>query len=600
MASNQPPEPAGASPVSATHMSSNMQNYPNPFFDLATLELPNNIKELLRYARYYFYAEPLVHTTCRKMAEYPITDLIIQGDEEAEEQWEDVYEQLEMKSFLIQVSLDYHAYGNCFITPHFPKKRELKCQETGDSWDFTQFEEIRFRNEHFVAECPKCEKEHPMDSVEYKDQRVKKINLLRWDPLNMEIVYNEITGEKTFYYDIPNEERNRIREGDTDYLSGVPTEFIQAAYEDNKVKVNPDMIYHLHRETLAQRGDGWGRPLCYPVMKYLYYLSVLRKSQEVIANERAVPKRFLYPESQGQSNPFIDQNLGKWRSEVEKALEQWKNDPGFVKTFPFPVGEGAIGGDAKSLLLTPEINNTIQQIVTGMGVPQEFVFGGLKWTGSSISLRMIENKMLNLRRDLKKALDFVNRKLKNFLELPDVEVRFQDFKMADDMKRKKMAMQLNNQKKVSDKTLLSELDYDFEEEQKKMLEEVDQKQKLVQKQALNSARMKGIVGKIMGEYKTEAMSDRQREKIELKKELSQSAGLAAQQMGAGKQNPKQAAEEIERQTAQTLQGSNGFQQLGKQVTGQLDKMLGDGGQMVANQVMQELENAQGGQGKPEE
>lgn len=600
MASNQPPEPAGASPVSATHMSSNMQNYPNPFFDLATLELPNNIKELLRYARYYFYAEPLVHTTCRKMAEYPITDLIIQGDEEAEEQWEDVYEQLEMKSFLIQVSLDYHAYGNCFITPHFPKKRELKCQETGDSWDFTQFEEIRFRNEHFVAECPKCEKEHPMDSVEYKDQRVKKINLLRWDPLNMEIVYNEITGEKTFYYDIPNEERNRIREGDTDYLSGVPTEFIQAAYEDNKVKVNPDMIYHLHRETLAQRGDGWGRPLCYPVMKYLYYLSVLRKSQEVIANERAVPKRFLYPESQGQSNPFIDQNLGKWRSEVEKALEQWKNDPGFVKTFPFPVGEGAIGGDAKSLLLTPEINNTIQQIVTGMGVPQEFVFGGLKWTGSSISLRMIENKMLNLRRDLKKALDFVNRKLKNFLDLPDVEVRFQDFKMADDMKRKKMAMQLNNQKKVSDKTLLSELDYDFEEEQKKMLEEVDQKQKLVQKQALNSARMKGIVGKIMGEYKTEAMSDRQREKIELKKELSQSAGLAAQQMGAGKQNPKQAAEEIERQTAQTLQGSNGFQQLGKQVTGQLDKMLGDGGQMVANQVMQELENAQGGQGKPEE
>lgn len=596
MARTDPPPQGGTSPLSANRINvSSGQDYPSPFFNMGALSLPNNIKELLRYARYYFYGEPLVHAVVRKMASYPITELIISADAEgAEDKWENVYDELDMKSFLIQVGLDYFGYGNAFVTPYFPKKRELKCKNCESSNDFTSFEKIRFRNGHFVAECPDCETRHPMDSEERKDARVEKINLLRWDPLNMDIIYNEITGEKTFYYDIPNEERNRIREGGPDYLSGMPTEFIQAAFEEKKVKVNPDMIYHLHRETLAQRGDGWGRPLCYPVMKYLYYLQILRKSQEVIANERAVPKRFLYPDSQGGANPFTNQNLGKWRREVEQAIENWREDPGWVHTFPFPVGEGALGGDAKALLLTPEINNTIQQIVTGMGVPQEFIFGGLKWTGSSISLRMIENKMLNYRKDITNVLDFLNDKLQGFLELPDANVRLQDFKMADDMKRKQLAMNLNQQNKVSDQTLLEELDFDFDEEQEKMVKEVQEKEKLIRKQVLSSARMKGIMGKVVGKYKSEAREKMMRDQVQLKKEIAQSGALATQQAGGGKgqpkpANPAEAAEDIASDTLQSAgQQVNALQTLGQQISGQMDTLIGDGSEVIQQRIMNQL------------
>lgn len=596
MARTDPPESGGVSPLSAHRISQGGgTDYPSPFFNMASLSLPDNIKELLRYARYYFYGEPLVHAVVRKMASYPITDLIITAEsDEAEDKWEDVYDELDMKSFLIQVGLDYFAYGNSFVTPYFPKKRELTCKNCEGSWDFTSFERIRFKNEHFVAECPECETREPMDSKEMNDQRVEKINLMRWDPLNMNIEYNEITGEKTYYYDIPNDERNRIREGKTDYLAGMPTEFIQAAYEDKKVKVNPDMIYHLHRETLAQRGDGWGRPLCYPVMKYLYYLQILRKSQEVIANERSVPKRFLYPDSTGGANPYANQNLGKWRREVEKAMQKWDEDPGWVHTFPFPVGEGALGGDAKALLLTPEINNTIQQIVTGMGVPQEFIFGGLQWTGSSISLRMIENKMLNYRKDITNVLDFLNEKLEGFLDLPEASVRLQDFKMADDMKRKQMVMQLNQQNKVSDQTLLEELDFDFEDEQQKMVEEVQEKEELIQKQVLSSARMKGVMGKVVGSYQAEAKEEMARKQMQLKKEMAQSASLAQQQGGGGKgqpepANPAKSADDVGQKAMKSAdQQISSLQNIGQQVSAQMDQLIGDGGGIMQERIMEQI------------
>ena len=46
------------------------------------------------------------------------------------------------------------------------------------------------------------------------------------------------------------------------------------------------------------------------------------------------------------------------------------------------------------MLLTPELNYLTQTIVGGMGIPQEFLFGGLNFTGSSISLRTLRNNFI--------------------------------------------------------------------------------------------------------------------------------------------------------------------------------------------------------------
>jgi intein/homing endonuclease len=71
--------------------------------------------------------------------------------------------------------------------------------------------------------------------------------------------------------------------------------------------------------------------------------------------------------------------LGGWRGQVEQALRKHRDDPNFKAVMPIPVGVQRIGGDGKLLMLTPEINGLNQTIVGGMGIPLEFIMGGLNW-----------------------------------------------------------------------------------------------------------------------------------------------------------------------------------------------------------------------------
>ncbi|MBC8436847.1 hypothetical protein H8D85_00835 [bacterium] len=107
-----------------------------------------------------------------------------------------------------------------------------------------------------------------------------------------------------------------------------------------------------------------------------------------------------------------------------------------------------------------------EEIINSLGVPVEFVKGNSSWTGSSVSLRIIENHFLTYRELL---LDFVNfflvPKISSYLNYPEVEVSFRKLKMADDVQAKQGMMNLNNMGKLSDATLLDEYGLDYNKEQ---------------------------------------------------------------------------------------------------------------------------------------
>jgi hypothetical protein len=454
---------------------SSRNRYSNPFFDLSQQYMPPTIKELFKWCTFYYYNSPLIGSTITKISRYPITDIIIEDENEQSRQlWLNfLNDNLAIKEKLMEVNLDYHVYGNAFVSLFFPFNRFLVCNACKKSTPISQadwdFKGIQFK---FSLKCS-CGHEGAatIKDVPYKDK--KNIRVTRWNPENIQIKHNEYTGKTVYLYTVPKKLKTAIHNGDKDIVCDLPEIIIDAARESKMIKLNNDNFYHLKRPTLAEQDQGWGKPLIIHVLKDMYYFYTLRRAQEAIALEHIVPFDIIYPMPNAQQDPYVHSNLSGWKAQIENMIKKHRKDPNFKGVIPIPVGFGRLGGDGKAMMLAPELNYLTQTIVGGMGIPQEFLFGGLNWTGSSVSLRTLENDFIQNRGQLLRMLTWMTSKIRVHLGWPVIKkMRMADFRMADDVQRNQQLIGLNAQQKVSNHTLLTELGFDYEKETKKIMEEI--------------------------------------------------------------------------------------------------------------------------------
>jgi hypothetical protein len=187
-------------------------------------------------------------------------------------------------------------------------------------------------------------------------------------------------------------------------------------------------------------------------------------------------------------------NLGDWKNKVEQEIVKWRWDPNYKPILPVPIGHQRIGGNGRALMLTQEIRAWSEHIVAGMGVPQEFAFGGLSWSGSNVSLRMLENQFMTYRQMHQHFLQyFLIPHIARFMGWSEIKVNMREFKMADDIQGKQLLLSLNQMKKVSDKTLLSEFGKDALEESKIIERELQRSLELQKTESMYSAKVQGEV-----------------------------------------------------------------------------------------------------------
>ncbi len=488
-------------------------NYPSPFFDIAHTYLPNTIKHLLKWCRYYFLVNPLINATVFKLSEYPVTDVLVEhANENVKEQWSEyLQDHLRYRAFQVEVGLDYHTYGNAFISVGYPFKKFLYCQNPGCGFR-DKAEKIRahwvFTNHQFRLTCPDCNAIGDAVAKDIYFKNASGIKLIRWNPEDIEIKYNDISGEYTYFYTIPQTVRNDITVGSKDVVEGVPQVFIQALREQKGVVFSKDNFFHLKRPTLAHQDRGWGIPLLLPVLKDTFYLQIMKKAQEAILIEHIVPLRILFPQAgSGASDPYTTINLVDWRDHVATEIARWRMDNNYIPILPLPVGNQTIGGEGKGLLLTGEIQEWSKQIMVGMGVPQEFLLGGMSYAGTNVSMRMLENAFIGYILSHKQLLNFVVKNVASFMGWPLVKTRFKAFKMADDLQRKALVFQMNQAQKISDETLLSDSDFDVIEENKRQLKELDGRMEAQKKLQMATAQIQGEVSLVTTKYQVKAQQE---------------------------------------------------------------------------------------------
>jgi len=400
----------------------NMQNpYPSPFLNLSDMQLPESTIDVFKWCKYYYTFDPLISGAINALATFPVSEVTLEDDENKSKEKSDsvklyekvLFKNLNLHKLLIEIGIDYFLYGNCFV-----------MGELGGN--------------------SKGEKEWT--------------NMIRLDPSKMIIDYNPATGSKTFRWTIPQKIRDIVtkKQPKAEYEK-IPELMKQAVRKNKSIILNPDNVYHFSRATDSM-GDNsvWGVPVVANVLKLLMYRNVLRQAQEAIAREHIVPMRIYYLDRTNTVNIQADWN--KTAQDLADQIKKSVRDPNYKVVSPVPVNVINVGGEGRSLLLAPEIDQVQSEILAGMNMPKEFIFGGVSYSGSSISLRILENQFITYRLLLEDFMqNFIIRGMAKargeWLSEEDddalLSVKMSDLKMQDDVQQKQLIIQLNSANKCS-------------------------------------------------------------------------------------------------------------------------------------------------------
>lgn len=485
--------------------------YPSPFFDGSQMYLPKTMKRLFRWCRYYFFTNPLVNAVCYKMASYPITDLLFEHPHSGvARKYEHLKDRvLNYRQFLVGVGLDYQVYGNAFVSISYPMTKFLICGHCKHAAPARQLRgKYRWRNLRFELRCPKCGKQGEAVQEDVPLRNPQGIRLVRWDPERIEIDHIEETGDTEYYYRMNPRTVNRIVLGKPHVIETIPAVFIEAARKKLPIRFKPGQVFHLNRPTISGKDQGWGMPRILPVLQDVFYLRILKKGQEMIAREHLTPMRILFPQAgSGSSDPFTTMPLSGWKSRIEEEITRWRRDPNYIPILPLPVGHQLIGGQGRAMVLHQEHRVWAEQIVAGMHTPQEFIFGGTSYSGTNVSMRNLENEFINYREETMGLTDWIFDSIGAWMGWERVNKKFRRFRMADDMQRVMIYFQLNQAGKVSDRTLLRELNEDFETEKRMKALEARQQVDDQRRMQVSSAQAQAEAQQVMGRYMQAGQAD---------------------------------------------------------------------------------------------
>lgn len=479
--------------------------YQSPYQDIAQSYLPTTVKELFQYTKFYYRTNAVIAPIIDKLAEYPITNFVIENEDvDFREKVQAFLSDLELRETLIGMGQDWGVYGNSFVSIIYPFTRMIICAKCKNEKNIEHFDQWKYKDGRWLMYCHECKIYGPATIRDNWIADQKKIKLHRWKVEQIDIQYNDFNGDSKYYYRISPGQRKKIKGGERHYIAKTPKVFLDAVKTGKDVLLNQDNLFHFKRSSIADELGAWGMPIMYPALKEAFHWTMMRKANEAIAMQYIVPLTILFPTPNGEANPYTHLNLQNWRRFVEQQIHRWKRDPNHIPIMPIPMGSQQIFGNARALMVGPEMQQVTENIIAACQVPREFVFGGLSYSGTSVSLRMLENHFLVYREQISRFLRWVSLKMHSFLRWPKFEVKLSDFKMADDIQKKQFMANLAAQRTVSNSYLLEDAGLDIEAEYKKIVNEIRKSGQLAEMQQVEAAKAQAEAMKIQMKGQVEA------------------------------------------------------------------------------------------------
>lgn len=363
--------------------------YADPHLDQATLSMPADIKKMIAHCRFLFYNNSLISPIVRKVSEYYMTDVVLALDPslnrtEAHKRvtlkaWDKILNRrLKIRSFGAGVGMDKMVQGNCFVVVNMVYPRSATCSECKATYSIERLDKVPYSGTRkaFMGRCAECKESAEISITEDKEE-TPDITLLRLNPLNMHVKWNNLSATAIYEYTIPAADIKAIQAGDVDFIRTTEIDFIKAAVSNNKrVRMKPGRVFHVKETGLSDDTQGWGKPILTCVYRDVWHHAVLRRASEAIFLEHISPMRVMSPQPTASIDPTMHLDLGEWKRNLMGDLYSAKIDNNYISISSVPVNVTNVGGDGRNLLITPEMDYIKLLIINGLGVPREAYEGG--------------------------------------------------------------------------------------------------------------------------------------------------------------------------------------------------------------------------------
>lgn len=473
----QPPLVPGLGNNAGPGSTGNMAQTKNPFFSVGNQFLPRNLNDVIRWVRYITVQSPVTTEVIRKLATYPITSFTYSTRDPAiKAKYEKLEESFKLKQTLDDVGFQYFTTGNVFLSIYYPIIRMYKCPSCSSLYGASHAKFLKFQDFKFKGICPKCEQGGTFEVIDTASKNINDMNLILWDPMDISVHYNPITGKSKYYYKIPSDLKKKITQGDRFFVDSLPWEIIEAVREQKNFEFDDDYIYHMKHVNVGFSVNGIAIPPLVCHFALVFYTATLRRANESIATDYMAPMRAVFPQPQtGNSDPVVAVSMRNFVGKMEEAFVRHKQDNNHILIAPVPIGYQAISGEGKTLLVNQEIQQAEQSLLLSLGVSQELLSGSTNWTSSTVGLRMLKNTLDSYVRQVTGLLDWVSSKCSSYLGIEKCDVGLTPFQLTDDESLKQILMALTAQGNVSMSTVYEAMGRSYEEELERMREDAKMK-----------------------------------------------------------------------------------------------------------------------------
>lgn len=514
-------------------------SYANPHQTIAIQDIPVGIKQVFRLCRYYYNTDSLLRAIITKMSEYPITQLI-QDDchdnqtEGTKLRWDLLVNvTLNLRYVMFTIKVDRYVFGQSFHYLYYPFVRYGKCGGCGKELPLRALTRYTVKagkpdddgefNFSVNSVCPFCKGRHEFSVSDKEAKTARGLRMVRLNPLRMELEYNPSSGARDWYWLPPSNMRQQFLDNVRVIVETTEMRTLAAVMMDRKIRLNPDRLWVVQGEASPGIWEGWAIPPIFPALEDVYYYKVLRRANEALAQEHVTPIRIVTPTSTGDASPQRTMNLSDWQMRMRNELQKAKRDPNYTVLSPVPMAIEQMGGNARVMMVAAEQEAAARVIAAAIGCPIEMIWGGLNWTGASVSLRVLENHFINEREEDQRLLEFLVPKIAHYYNLPRLRYKLSEFKMADDVQREANAINLMLQGFTSRKTTLPELGYDNTEEMGNLKQEHAELNRITMQDNVAAAHMSTIVktieakGEILLQYELQVAQEAMQASAERKR-----------------------------------------------------------------------------------